>query len=187
MPHCDATSKLLRCELRFQTEKTGSSSLFASKNEHQVMDDRRFDSLARSLADGPSRRTLLKSMLGIAGAAIAGSAMTSNDAQAARRGFSGPKVPTPCVPNCAGSQCGSDGCGGTCGDCHSSSTCFQGICYGACDPVASPCCSACECDPINLICVTPESMGASCSAARCPAGWYCDQSNICRRDCGCGA
>jgi hypothetical protein len=80
------------------------------------MDDRRFDSLVRSLASGGSRRTLFKGFLGLGGAVVVGAAVSGHDAQAARRGFSGPKLPQPCVPTCDGATCGgSDGCGGTCG------------------------------------------------------------------------
>jgi hypothetical protein len=37
-----------------------------------------------------------------------------------------------CVPDCAGKNCGSDGCGGTCGDCFLPGVCTQGTC--ACTP-----------------------------------------------------
>ena len=37
------------------------------------MDDRRFDSFAKALAEGKSRRTVLKGLLGLGGAALAGS------------------------------------------------------------------------------------------------------------------
>ena len=33
-----------------------------------------------------------------------------------------------CEPNCAGKQCGSDGCGGSCGGCPNESTCIGGQC-----------------------------------------------------------
>lgn len=77
------------------------------------MDDRRFDGLARSLASAPSRRTLLKGLFG-AGvlATLAGERF---EADAARRGFSGPRIPPfGCQPQCNGNTCGSNGCGGTC-------------------------------------------------------------------------
>jgi len=35
---------------------------------------------------------------------------------------------TSCRPACSGKQCGSDGCGGTCGTCESSETCTAGAC-----------------------------------------------------------
>ncbi len=36
----------------------------------------------------------------------------------------------PCVPNCAGKECGDDGCGGSCGDCDTAAgeTCQNGVC-----------------------------------------------------------
>ena len=37
--------------------------------------------------------------------------------------------PGQCLPNCAGRECGEDGCGGTCGDCAGAETCTQeGLC-----------------------------------------------------------
>ena len=54
------------------------------------MDDRRFDSLVRALAEGKSRRSVLKGLLGLGGAALVGSAALDGDADAARR-----PTPTP--------------------------------------------------------------------------------------------
>jgi hypothetical protein len=81
--------------------------------EDENMDDRRFDSIARSLASGASRRQVLKGALGLgAGAATL---VLTNDADAARRGYPGlPWVSPPCRPSCDGSTCGDDGCGGLC-------------------------------------------------------------------------
>jgi hypothetical protein len=42
------------------------------------------------------------------------------------------KCPSTCTPNCAGAECGDDGCGGSCGTCAGSETCEMGIC--ACTP-----------------------------------------------------
>ena len=71
------------------------------------MDDRRFDALAKSLARGTNRRTLLKGLLGLGGAVAAGGSLLENDAQAARR-----PIPTPRPPTCPGQQvpCGSGCC-----------------------------------------------------------------------------
>jgi hypothetical protein len=152
------------------------------------MDDRRFDSLVRSLAAGRSRREILKGVLGLGGAAVVGAAVASNHAEAARRGFSGPRFPTPCVPQCDGATCGGDGCGGTCGDCLGGQTCFEGVCFNSCDPNGGPgCCSACQCDAVNFVCVTKDDVGTNCASTGCPAGWFCDQSNVCRTACACGA
>ena len=41
-----------------------------------------------------------------------------------------------CEPECAGKQCGDDGCGGSCGDCTGDQTCEAGVCT---DPVPDPC------------------------------------------------
>jgi hypothetical protein len=48
------------------------------------MDDRRFDSLVRTIATGRSRRQVLKGMLGL-GAVAAGATITAADADAKRR------------------------------------------------------------------------------------------------------
>jgi len=45
-----------------------------------------------------------------------------------------------CIPDCVGKLCGSDGCGGTCGDCPAAEYCNGGICTGTC--VSDPDCQA---------------------------------------------
>lgn len=62
------------------------------------MDDRRFDSLARSLASGANRRQFLQR--GSAFAIAAGAGLVARNAEAARRGYSGPKFPTPTPEPC---------------------------------------------------------------------------------------
>ncbi len=112
------------------------------------MDDRRFDSLTKSLAAGANRRTLLKGLLGLGGAATAGSILLDDDADAARR-----PTPTPKPPSCpgqqtpVGGQCvcqtpkapGPEKCGPDCcnpagiGAAHSEccdNACCYGVCYG---------------------------------------------------------
>ncbi len=95
------------------------------------MDDRRFDSLVRSLGAGCSRKTLLKGILGIGVTISSSSLLTAGDAAAARRGFSGPQLPTPpppCVPVCDEGTCGGpDGCGNTC-ECAAGYFCQNGGC-----------------------------------------------------------
>ena len=98
-----------------------------------------------------------------------------------------------CTPNCAGRNCGDDGCGGSCG------TCTDPI-LNTCEPTAGRC--------IDPQCV-PDCLGATCgddgcggSCGTCPAGdvcfegarscapqgWACDPfligDGLC--DCGCG-
>jgi hypothetical protein len=64
------------------------------------MDDRRFDSLAKSLAQGASRRTVLKGLLGLSGVAVASGGLLTGQARAARR----PNTPTPAPIRCPGGQ-----------------------------------------------------------------------------------
>lgn len=60
------------------------------------MDQHRFDEITRKIGRGVSRRALLKSLLGLSGVTAAGAVL--HDAEAARRGFSGPVFPTLPVP-----------------------------------------------------------------------------------------
>ena len=53
-------------------------------------------------------------------------------------GISNP-TPPPCTPNCSGKQCGSNGCGGSCGQCASGQQCnVNGQCVGAQPPTPTP-------------------------------------------------
>ncbi len=55
------------------------------------MQDRAFDAVAKKMGRG-NRRVLLKGVFGAAGVALTGR-LLGNDAEAARRGYSGPTVP----------------------------------------------------------------------------------------------
>jgi hypothetical protein len=69
--------------------------VFASSRKGVViMEDHRFDSIAKQLGADSSRRSVLKGLLGIGGIAVAGIAV-NDQTEAARRGFSGPKIPSP--------------------------------------------------------------------------------------------
>jgi hypothetical protein len=171
------------------------------------MDDRRFDSIARSLAEGHSRREVLKGLLGLGGVAAAGIAIASGDVEAARRGFSGPTIPTPppppptpvplpptptatgpaCVPNCDGVTCGDDGCGGSCGSCSGSTQCIAGDCFRTCNPASPSCDIACHCDSTNAVCVFDTPVGSNCSVNGCPAGSFCNEDDVCVARCASGA
>ncbi len=54
-------------------------------SEGIFIDDRRFDSLAKSLAAGKSRRSVLKGLLGLGGAAVVGGTLSGQETDAARR------------------------------------------------------------------------------------------------------
>jgi agmatine/peptidylarginine deiminase len=83
-----------------------------------------------------------------------------------------PDCPKPCVPNCAGKQCGDDGCGGSCGTCPSGKTCQNYQCVGC-----TPNCAGKECGD--------DGCGGSCGA--CPSGYDCSTTGKCipwcTRDC----
>jgi hypothetical protein len=91
-----------------------------------------------------------------------------------------------CAPNCAGRECGPDGCGnGTCGSCPSGATCNTqtGQCVSSCGPQSCPtgCCQAGDCEPgdSGQACGTG---GAPC--AKCGAGSRCqNQHCTCVPDC----
>ncbi len=110
------------------------------------MDNRRFDSLVKSLAEGRSRRSVLKGLLGLGGAAAVGGTVLETDSEAARR-----PTPTPTPVRCPGKQTpqggqclclvppapGPEKCGPDCcnpagvGPAHSE-CCDQDCCFGTC-------------------------------------------------------
>src|SRR5215204_5548435 len=161
------------------------------------MDDRRFDALVRSLAEGKSRRSVLKGLFGLGGAALVGSAVLESDADAARR-----PTPTPTPVRCPGNQtpvngvctcpasapskCGPDCCnpagvGAAHSECCDNACCF-GLCYGEelCCPTGRTFCEATgECCPADQpyccgaggCCATPcceTAAGSTCCEAETP-------------------
>jgi hypothetical protein len=98
-----------------------------------------------------------------------------------------------CKPDCGGSECGSDGCGGICGECFGfSCMCHEGSCFGAicCEPqcVAKQCGdNGCEgecgqCPPEDE-CVHGRCVGPTC-VPMCDA-WGADCGNDgCGGECG---
>lgn len=86
-----------------------------------------------------------------------------------------------CTPQCAGKQCGSDGCGGTCGTCASGQTCsLSSQC--AC----TPSCTGKQCGPDGCGGVCGQCAGGEvCSAAgACTCSPNC-AGRVCGSD-GCG-
>jgi hypothetical protein len=135
------------------------------------LDDRRFDSLVRSLASGANRRTVLKGLLGLGGAAVAGPFVS--DTQAARRPTPTPKPVTcpgqqtpvdgqcECVPpkasgsqKCGPSCCNPEGLGAAYTECCDQSCC-AGHCYGE-----------------ELCCPYPRAF-CDITGECCPEGWTC--------------
>lgn len=112
------------------------------------MDDRHFDGIARAVASAPNRRQLLKSLVGLG--ALAAPMALMQDGQAARRGYSGPKLPPfGCQSQCNGNSCGSNGCGGTC---------------------------ACR---FGCFCLAAAATGFPNASATCVVEWVLPEGNLC--------
>lgn len=144
------------------------------------MDDRRFDWLAKGIAEGRNRRSLLKGVLGL-GAGIAAGAPVLQRADAARR--SAP-TPTP-TPKPVGCPSGSSACGSTCCPDATSMCCDNACCHGYCygEELCCPtpreycaenntCCAAGEKCCINGYCYD-LSKGACCQDFECPNNGKC--------------
>lgn len=143
------------------------------------MDDSRFDSIARSLAPGMSRRTVSKALGAMVGSAVAG--LGGGAVDAARR-----PAPTPNPVRCPGQQVWNgqqcvcqvgEACGPECCPLEAQccdNVCCYGVCYGeelccpssqAWCPVSGECCSeGWSCCP-EFGCVAP---GSCCNDADCP-------------------
>ena len=126
------------------------------------MDDRRFDQMTRSLAKATSRRGFVRGLLGVAGGAGV-VALRGHEADAARRGFSGPCIPAGsfCAAN---AQCCTNFCmanigpGGTCAICDAT-ICGDFVCTDL------------QWDPRNCgSCGHDCGSGGSCNAGVCRAG-----------------
>lgn len=157
------------------------------------MDSQRFDSLVKSLAAGTSRRSVLKGVLGLGGAAIAGGTLLERGAEAARR-----PTPTPKPITCPGSQhwngsacvCTTgETCGSACcligSECCDGACCF-GHCYGEelCCSYDNWCEAAGECCPDGATCcgeqgcVVIEEGDCGCDGS-CPEGFECCGGQCC--------
>ncbi len=169
------------------------------------MDDRWFDALTKSIADGLDRRSLIKGLLGLGGAFSIGLTRIGTDAEAARR-----PAPAPTPPSCPGSQiwngsecacptgtiCGpscciapAQCCDGACctGICYLEEFCCPNghkLCPDGCLPPGS-CCSSSDCPPVNCQQVacnvgTCEQTGLDCRlGTNC-----CGSGDVCMSDTG---
>ena len=145
------------------------------------MNHRRFDELTRDLASGYSRRAVMRGLLGLGGAAFAGGALAGS-ADAARRGFSGPKLPTP--PPCTGGLCGDP-----CDACAENQACFENECFTRCAQPSLEC-SCGDCVVLGgtglELCATV--IGGFCaSTTDCQqqhgTGWVCADNSQCLHSC----
>ena len=99
----------------------------------------------------------------------------------------------PCVANCVGRTCGSDGCGGSCGKCTTLAAPVCNETAGRCVAECTPQCAGKNCgsDGCGGLCGTCTGALACTAAGVCaPAAWTCDPVRYAARDqcdCGCGA
>jgi hypothetical protein len=90
-----------------------------------------------------------------------------------------PGLDAPCVPSCAGRECGGDGCGGSCGTCSVDGEACTAAGTCECEPACSG--RACGLDPrCNTSCGTC-SIGSSCVGGSCIADCV---PNCAGRTCG---
>jgi len=85
---------------------------------------------------------------------------------------------TPCVPACAGFECGDDGCGGSCGECGIGATCEDGVCEAV-----LPECGNGDCANFETCETCPEDCGECCGNGTCDTGWG-EDCETCPADCG---
>lgn len=153
------------------------------------MDDRRFDSITRAMANGASRRTMLKAFLGLGVITSAGAVL--HDADAARRGYSGPpiprKTPTPPITDCDGLSCNGECCDPdetVCCDGY----CCNGTCHDSqcCPPGNSWCADVGCCDGQCIGGIQCCANTAVCNGKCCGDDAYCclkeDGTTVCRAD-----
>lgn len=147
------------------------------------MDDKRFDAMTRAMANGNSRRQLLKRLLGIGVAATGGAALRSESAQAARR-----PSPTPRPPRCPGQQtwdgtqcvcpAGTIGCGPDCCPVGVATCCDNACCYGNC--YGEELC----CPTGSILCDGTCQDWACCTDAECTEGQTCNpETHTCESTC----
>lgn len=130
-----------------------------------MVDDARFDSLARRCSELQSRR----GFLGVLTVVVTVLAVSSDGRQGSAE----------CIPSCDGRACGSDGCGRICGECPIGETCIPAT--GACE-VDPPACSvrgeSCHVEQpccVGLLCEDDVCVERDCR----PLGSPCDQFGPC--------
>jgi hypothetical protein len=114
-----------------------------------------------------------------------GTATVTSSASGYTAGTTTVSFTSSCTPNCAGKNCGSDGCGGSCGTCSSGYWCDNGVCTLSCTPatcfsLGKNCGYWYDGCSVNLYCGSC-SFGYTCNNGVCG---YC---NACNSDSDCGS
>ncbi len=97
-----------------------------------------------------------------------------------------------CEPDCAGKDCGDDGCGGSCGECEEHYECQDGGCLyqpwcgdGSCDTDLGESCATCPADCLcgaNALCIGGEGTGCVCAPGYAGDGVTCTDPDGCMGD-----
>jgi hypothetical protein len=159
------------------------------------MDGPRFDAFSHALVEPRTRRGLTH-LLGAV--ALIGSLVQFGQSHTAARKKGGKRKKRRkkrrCIPQCAGQQCGDDGCGGSCGSC-GAVACNGAICLCAAQVDGTDCGGGRQCS--SGVCATPpgcRNLGcfraADCCSGFCNLGIVvCFSSNAgqpCTVDSDCG-
>jgi hypothetical protein len=145
------------------------------------MDGKRFDHMAKALASGSSRRSVLKGLLGFGGATAAAT-LLPNESDARRSSGTAPTPPPVCPSQVAcpdGSRCcDQDMCNGFQNGC-----CWEGTV--PCDTNVSGCCAVCDGYACGLDCCAFEAQ--CCDGECCVAGSVCiGEERCCPLELMCG-
>lgn len=139
-------------------------------SEPRTMDGNRFDQISKLIGAGASRRSILKGLLGLSGAAVAASARPSG--ADARTIGSRPTIPPPSEPVCTpGHQfCGGEGAAFCCPP----GRCFDGRCCpdDETEGCGDSCCPVGQCTTSGACCATGHPCGTIC----CPDGSSCGRN-----------
>lgn len=145
------------------------------------MDNRHFDELTRALAAAHNRRAVVRGLLGLGAGVLAG-AVSVSGTDAARRGFSGPKLPTP-------APCTDGLCGDSCESCAEGQACFENQCFSRCSQPSLDCsCGDCVILGGTGLELCATVIGGYCeSTAACQqqhgSGWVCADNSQCLHPC----
>ena len=130
------------------------------------MDDKKFDGLTRLFGSGSSRRSILKGLLGIGGAAATGTVITEKaDARQLGTRTTYPPPPPPVCPS-GQQECGGNGAAFCCpfGKCNTAGT-PDVCCDGPGETFCGTGCCANECTDTGLCCDPGED---ACRSICCP-------------------